>query len=237
MARLADHPDDSAAAEVQVKTASGTVEGIEVADGLRVFKGIPFAEPPLGNLRWKPPQPVKAWDGIKKAQTFGSAPVQDAGMAAMVGVPAPFSEDCLYLNVWTPAKREGEGWPVMVWIHGGAFAFGATSQPVFDGTDLAREGVVVVSVAYRTGVLGFLSHPELTQEGKGGGRSGNYGLLDQIAGLKWVQENIAAFDGDPANLTIFGESAGGIAVSMLAQSPLAKGLFQRAISQSGGAAG
>jgi para-nitrobenzyl esterase len=216
----------------RVETASGTVEGTTGPTGIRVFKGIPFAEPPTGDLRWRPPQPVKRWDGVKQVQTFAPAPVQNPGLANFMGIPANFSEDCLYLNVWAPPKSAGARLPVMVWIYGGGFTAGATGAPVYDGTHLAEMGVVVVSVAYRVGPLGFLAHPALSREG--GGVSGNYGLRDQIAGLQWVRDNIAAFGGDPKRVTIFGESAGGISVSMLAASPAAKGLFQRAISQSGG---
>ena len=209
----------------QVKVTGGTIQG-EVLKDMTVYKGIPFAAPPVGDFRWKAPQPVVAWDGIRECKEFGPNPMQGNGENC--------SEDCLYLNVWTPAKSAKEKLPVMVWIYGGGFAGGATSY--YDGTLLARKGVIVVSVAYRVGRLGFLSLPELSAENPAG-VSGNYGLLDQIAGLQWVQDNIARFGGDPGNVTIFGESAGGISVSMLCASPLAKGLFQRAISQSGGSFG
>ncbi len=222
----------AASEQDQVKIAGGVIEGTSVPEGVRVFKGIPFAEPPVGDLRWKPPQAVKPWEGVKKTQSFGPAPMQNAFVATMLGVPPNFSEDCLYLNVWTPAKAENEHLPVMVWIYGGAFVVGGTSQAVYDGGSLAQKGVAVVSVAYRLGPFGFLAHPDLSSEGDG--HSGNYGLMDQIAGLQWVRDNIAAFGGDPKCVTIFGESAGGISVSMLAASPKAKGLFQRAISESGG---
>jgi para-nitrobenzyl esterase len=222
----------SSGGPARVETASGVVEGTRGPNGVRIFKGIPFAEPPVGGLRWKAPQPVKRWQGVKAANAFAAAPIQNRGMGGMMGIPDNYSEDCLYLNVWTPAKAADDRLPVMVWIYGGAFAVGATSAPIYDGTHLAEKGVVVVSAAYRVGPLGFLAHPELTSDG--GGSSGNYGLRDQIAGLEWVRDNIAAFGGDPQRVTIFGESAGGISVSMLAASPLAKGLFQRAISQSGG---
>ncbi len=214
----------------RVRIAAGVVEGMTLPDGIRVFKGIPFAEPPIGELRWKPPQPLKPWDGVKKTQAFGPSPTQNPALAVMMNVPGNFGEDCLYLNVWTPAKDVGERLPVMVWIYGGGFAMGSTATPLYDGTRLSQKGVVVVSVGYRVGPFGFLTHPELTREGG----KGNFGLRDQIAGLEWVRDNIAAFGGDPACVTIFGESAGGYAASMLAASPKAKGLFQRAISQSGG---
>jgi len=218
----------------QVTSASvtgGKLAGIE-HDGIVAFKGIPFAAPPAGALRWKAPQPLKGWEGTKTADTFAAGCMQDAAMAAFMRVAPNFSEDCLYLNVWTPAKSVTEKRAVMVWIYGGGFAGGMTNVPTYDGTNLAKKGVVMVSVAYRLGAFGFLAHPELSKEsGKG---SGNYGLQDMIAGLRWVKDNIAAFGGDPANVTIFGESAGGIAVSMLAASPAAKGLFAKAISESGG---
>jgi para-nitrobenzyl esterase len=204
-----------------------------------VYRGIPFAAPPVGNLRWRAPQPLKPWSGTLQADTFGNSCIQ--GQPAKDGsIRAGISEDCLYLNVWTPAKP-GEQLPVMVWIYGGGFGAGATSTPLYSGEQLAKKGVVVVSVAYRVGVMGFMAHPELSAENKSGPSktysSGNYGLLDQIAGLQWVQHNIAAFGGNPHKVTIFGESAGGIAVSMLAASPLAKNLFHGAISESGGSFG
>jgi para-nitrobenzyl esterase len=209
----------------------GRIAGV-VVKGIASFKGIPFAAPPVGALRWKAPQPVTPWTGVRQASTYGASCVQDANFAKLFGSSAPLSEDCLYLNIWSPAKTAGESLPVMVWIYGGGFVGGMTSIPAYDGTRLAEKGVVLVSVAYRLGVFGFLAHPELSREnGKG---SGNYGLQDQIAGLRWVKANIAKFGGDPTRVTIFGESAGGIAVSMLAASPSAKGLFQRAISESGG---
>jgi para-nitrobenzyl esterase len=221
----------AAAQVVTAKVGGGQVEGV-AANGVAAFKGIPFAAPPVGDLRWKKPQPVAAWSGVKKASAYAPSCVQDAAMLTFMQAPPGLSEDCLYLNVWTPAKSPSERLPVMVWIYGGGFAAGATSAAVYDGTRLAEKGVVLVSVAYRVGVFGFLAHPELSKEsGKG---SGNYGLQDQIAGLQWVKDNIAAFGGDARNVTIFGESAGGIAVSMLAASPRAKGLFAKAISESGG---
>ena len=209
----------------------GTVEGV-VADGVSVFKGIPFAAPPTGRNRWRAPQPVEPWSGVKTADRYAAGCMQDPQMMQFIGSDAGVSEDCLYLDIWTPAKTASEKLPVMVWIYGGGFAAGATSSPTYAGKELAKLGVVQVNVAYRVGVFGFLAHPELSAESGQG--SGNYGLLDQIAGLEWVKRNIAAFGGDPANVTIFGESAGGISVSMLAASPAAKGLFERAISESGG---
>lgn len=214
---------------LQVKVEEGILQG-KNEDGLAVFKGIPFAAPPVEALRWKAPQPAAKWEGIKQANEFAPSPYQPGNPAAGK------SEDCLYLNVWTPAKSPAEKLPVMVWIYGGGFSFGTTADPTTTGANLAKKGVVVVSVAYRVGQLGFLAHPELSAEDPNK-VSGNYGLLDQIAGLKWVQKNIKAFGGDPGKVTIFGESAGGISVSMLCASPLAKGLFHGAISQSGGSFG
>ena len=213
----------------RIRLESGMIQGV-VTDSLKIFKGIPFAQPPVGDLRWKAPQPVEPWIGIKKCLDFAKGPVQGSQE------PKKYGEDCLYLNVWTPAKTENDSLPVMVWIYGGGFSFGSTADPAHDGELLARKGVVVVSVAYRVGMLGFLAHPELSKENPEH-VSGNYGILDQIEGLKWVKNNIAKFGGNPNNVTIFGESAGGISVSILCASPLAKGLFQRAISQSGGSFG
>ncbi len=212
-----------------VDVEGGKVEGY-IQDSLKIFKGIPFAAPPVGELRWKAPQPVIPWSGVKKTTEFAKSPIQGTDH------PEKCSEDCLYLNVWSPAKTPVDKMPVMVWIYGGGFAFGSTNDPSHDGELLSRNGVVVVSIAYRVGNLGFFSHPDLTAENPNH-VSGNYGILDQIAGLKWVKNNIAKFGGDPDNVTIFGESAGGISVSILCASPLAKGLFRRAISQSGGSFG
>ncbi len=208
-----------------VATEYGLVQGIAEND-LVVYRGIPFAAPPIGDLRWRSPQPHAKWDGVRPATAFAADPYQGDGKGNV-------SEDCLYLNVWTPAKSAGEKLPVLVWIYGGGFAFGSTSTPTHNGEFLARKGVVLVTINYRVGSLGFLAHPELTAESPHKA-SGNYGIQDQIAGLRWVQRNIAAFGGDPAKVTIFGESAGGISVSMLCGSPEAKGLFRGAISQSGG---
>jgi para-nitrobenzyl esterase len=214
---------------VHLNVEGGRIQGIS-ENNLSIFRGIPFAAPPVGSLRWKAPQPVVKWDGVKQAAHFAASPMQGGSPAAGK------SEDCLYLNVWSPAKSNKENLPVMVWIYGGGFSSGSTAEPWYDGQKLAQKGVVFVSIAYRVGPLGFLAHPELSGEGTEH-VSGNYGLLDQIAGLKWVQKNIAAFGGDPKKVTIFGESAGGISVSMLCASPLAKGLFRSAISQSGGSFG
>ncbi len=210
---------------VPVKLEQGLVQGIS-QDGLTIYRGIPFAAPPVGDLRWRAPQPAAKWDGVKQATRFAPMPVQNGGG----------SEDCLYLNVWTPAKSAKDHIPVLVWIYGGGFIAGSTSDPSYNGANLAKKGVVLVSIAYRVGQLGFLAHPELSAESPNH-FSGNYGLLDQIAGLEWVKKNIAAFGGDPNKVTIFGESAGGISVSILCASPLAKGLFEGAISESGGSFG
>ncbi len=215
-----------------VSVTGGHVQGVS-ADGITSFKGIPFAAPPIGSLRWRDPRPVRPWKGIKEADHFAPVCMQDPGFFFKPsGLTPTISEDCLYLNVWTPARSARERLPVMVWIYGGGFDGGATGVPVYDGARLASKGVVLVSIAYRTGAFGFLADPELSAESPHH-VSGNYGLLDMIAGLKWVQANIARFGGDPARVTIFGESAGGDAIGMLAQSPLAKGLFQRAIAESG----
>ena len=208
-----------------VKTEDGLVQGV-FEDGLTIYRGIPFATPPVGDLRWRAPLPAAKWDGVRQTTQFGPIPVQGG----------KGSEDCLYLNVWTPAKSASDRLPVMVYIYGGGFAGGSTSDPWISGEMLARKGVVFVSIAYRVGILGFLAHPELSAETTNH-VSGNYGILDQIAGLQWVKKNIATFGGDPSKVTIFGESAGAISVSMLCASPLAKGLFEGAISQSGGSFG
>lgn len=219
-----------------IKVTGGQVEGT-VEDGLQVYRGIPFAAPPVGKLRWAAPQPVKPWDGVLKTDRYAPACYQFSGAIPMIYVPAiEVSEDCLYLNVLTPAQPARDKLPVMVWIHGGGFFGGASFYDLYSGEHFAKRGMVYVSISYRLGKFGFLAHPELTAEAPYH-TSGNYGLLDQIAALQWVKDNITAFGGDPGNVTIFGESAGGVSVSMLAGSPLATGLFQRAISQSGGALG
>jgi len=210
-----------------VQLDSGPISG-KVEDGVHVFLGIPYAAPPIGELRWKPPQAIASWTQVRNCTDFGpSCPQpkqQDTGK---------FSEDCLYLNVWTTAEKPEKRLPVMVWIHGGAFNFGSASQPEYNGKNLAKKGVVVVTINYRLGPLGFLVHPLLSKE-SAHGTSGNYGLLDQIAALKWVQKNIAAFGGNPDRVTIFGQSAGSRSVSLLMMSPLSAGLFHRAIAESGG---
>jgi para-nitrobenzyl esterase len=212
-----------------VTVESGILQGT-FEDGLSVYRGVPFAAPPVGDLRWRAPQPVAKWKGIFQATRFAPGPVEVMKFAF------GNSEDCLYLNIWTPAKTSRERIPVLVWIHGGGFNMGSASEAMFSGDSLAKKGVVLVCISYRVGQLGFLAHPDLSAESPNH-VSGNYGLLDMIAGLNWVQKNIAAFGGDPDKVTIFGESAGGIAVSMLCASPLAKELFHGAISESGGSFG
>jgi para-nitrobenzyl esterase len=215
-----------------VTTKSGAVEGTTVAgSNVRVYKSIPFAAPPVGDLRWKPPQPPASWDGVRKATEFGPRCMQARIYEDMI-FRDDNREDCLYLNVWTPAKSGTDRLPVMVWIYGGGFASGSASEPRQDGERLAAKGVVVVGFNYRVGIFGFFSHPELTAESPNHA-SGNYGMLDQVAALRWVKENIAAFGGDPGNVTIFGESAGSFAVSAMMATPLARGLFHRAIGESG----
>jgi para-nitrobenzyl esterase len=218
-------------ADAQVKIASGLVQGTTIAGtAIRVFKGIPYAAPPVGDLRWQPPRPAAPWQGVRDATAFGPACLQGKIFGDINFTQ--LSEDCLTLNIWTPARSRDTWAPVMVWIHGGGFQAGAGGEPRHDGEAFARKGIVLVAINYRLGVFGFLAHPELTKE-SGRNASGNYGMLDQVAALRWVQQNIAAFGGDPSNVTIFGESAGSFAVSALMASPLAKGLFHKAIGQSG----
>jgi para-nitrobenzyl esterase len=215
------------------------VEGGHIADaapnamGIRLFKGIPYAAAPVGARRWKPPQPVQSWSGIRSVAEWGPRCLQSDRLGDLDPLNKRMDEDCLYLNVWTPTSN-GQALPVMVWIHGGSNLNGAGSQPEYDGGHLAGKGVVVVTINYRLDVFGFLAHPELTRESDTKS-SGNYGLLDQIAALKWVQKNIRVFGGDPDQVTVFGESAGSIDISLLMASPLAKGLFKRAIGESGAA--
>ncbi len=222
-----------------VTIATGRISGVTLPSGVRVFKGIPFAASPVGDLRWKQPQPAAKWDGVRKADQFSNVCVQPSQLNRVpnnVTVDLPdspkTSEDCLYLNVWTSANRPGDRLPVMVWIFGGAFTEGGGSSKHNDGENLAKKGVVLVTFNYRLGPFGFFSHPELTKE-SGRNASGNQALADSVATLQWVKANIAAFGGDPANVTIFGESAGAAMVGGLVGSPVAKGLFQRAISESG----
>lgn len=211
-------------------TGNGPARGFTAA-GVDTFLGLPYARPPVGALRWRPPQPAMRWKGERAATTFAPACPQRG--VSMPGEPPPrTSEDCLYLNVWTPARRPSRPLPVVVWIHGGGWTNGATSLPLYGGEALAKRGLVVVSIAYRLGALGFLAHPDLSREDAGS--SGDYGLMDQVAALRWIQSNIAAFGGDPGRVTIAGQSAGAMSVSLLLASPEAAGLFHHAIAQSGG---
>lgn len=225
---------DSASDPLQRRITSGVVEGSFSEDGaVLAFKGIPYAAPPVGDLRWKPPQPIAPWQGVLPAKSFASRAMQKHIWDDIFFFDDGPSEDCLYLNVWVPKDLDTDRLPVMFWIHGGGFRAGGTSEPRQNGEELAKMGVVVVSVGYRMSVFGFFAHPELSKESPHGA-SGNYGLLDMVAALGWVRDNIASFGGDPQNITIFGESAGSKAVSSMMASPLAKDLFHKAIGQSGG---
>ncbi|MBX7172224.1 MAG: carboxylesterase family protein [Pyrinomonadaceae bacterium] len=217
----------------QVKTANGVVEGTgKQKSGVRMFKGIPFAAPPVGDLRWKPPQPVKTWAGIRDATKFGPRCMQQSVFSDMVFRSNGMSEDCLYLNVWTPANNNKEKLPVLVYFYGGGFIAGDGSEFRYDGESMASKGIVVVTMSYRLGVFGFMAHSELTKESPFHA-SGNYGLLDQAAAIRWVVQNIAAFGGDPKKITIGGESAGSFSVSAQMASPLSKKLIRGAIGESG----
>jgi len=219
----------TAAIPEPIKLDAGLITGLAgKLPEVRVFKGIPYAAPPVGELRWRAPQPVALWQGVRKADEFSAICMQ----AAAPGSTANMSEDCLYLNVFTAAQRAGEKRPVMVWLHPGGYNSGSGSQPAYDGERFASKGVVIVTINYRLGALGFFSHPQLTQEG-GGRWAANQAFLDQTAALQWVQRNIAAFGGDPRKVTVFGNSAGGTSISNLVASPTTRGLFVRAISQSG----
>ncbi|HEY2432420.1 MAG TPA: carboxylesterase family protein [Vicinamibacterales bacterium] len=222
------------AAVDRVDINSGPVSGTTEADGLRVYKGIPYAAPPVGPLRWQPPQPAAAWTEVRKATAFGAQCMQRRQFADMVFRASGMSEDCLFLNVWTPAKTGRERLPVLVYFYGGGFTAGDGSEPRYDGAFMARKGIVALTVNYRLGVFGFMAHPELTKESPKHA-SGDYGLLDQVAALAWVHDNIAAFGGDPRHVTIAGESAGSISVSALMASPLSRGLIAGAIGESGAA--
>lgn len=225
-----------AQATLQVKTANGTLEGYLQPDGVYTFKGVPFAAPPVGELRWKVPQPLKNWTGVRKADHFAARPMQLIVYTDIITRAAGMSEDCLYLNIWTPTKNNTDHLPVLVYFYGGGFNAGDSSEPRYDGESMAKKGIVTVTVNYRLGAFGFLAHPELTKE-SGKQSSGNYGLMDQSAALKWVQKNIAAFGGDPEKVTIAGESAGSASVCAQMASPLSKGLFRGAIGESGSTLG
>lgn len=220
-------------------TENGAVEGIEASNQqITIFRGIPFAAPPVGGLRWRDPLPPESWAGVRECHHFAPAAMQKEDTGASAVVAQEFylkdlkkSEDCLYLNIWTPAESENENLPVAVYIHGGGFAKGFSYNNAYDGEGFAKRGIVVVTIAYRTNIFGFFTHPELTREG---GTSGNYGLKDQVAALSWVKRNISYFGGDPEMVTVFGQSAGAASISYLLAAPSAEGLFQRAIMQSGG---
>jgi len=219
---------------VQVTLDSGVVAGSEEA-GILSWKGIPFAAPPVGALRWRAPQPVAPWSGVRQATAYGHDCMQVPFPSDAAPLGTAPAEDCLVLNVWKPAKAAaGKKLPVMVWIYGGGFVNGGSSPPTYSGAELARQGIMVVSFNYRVGRFGTFAHPALTRADEDGGLLGNYGYMDQLAALKWIQRNIAAFGGDPKDVTIVGESAGGMSVHMLVTSPMAKGLFTKAVVMSGG---
>ncbi len=222
--RVAASPD-------RVRVEGGRLQGAIAAD-IASFKGIPFAAPPVGPLRWRAPQPLKAWSGVRAASEFGNACLQPPPRATSPALRVPVSEDCLYLNVWRPLSTK-DRLPVMVWIHGGSLVNGTTAIALYDGAGLARRGVVLVSINYRLGYAGYFAHPSLTREAADGGKLANYGLMDQIAALQWVQRNIRAFGGDPSRVTVFGQSAGALSIEALMASPPARGVFHRAIVQSG----
>ncbi len=216
----------------RVKITNGTLEGVTEPSGIRAFKGVPFAAPPVGDLRWKAPQPAKNWTNIRPANQFGPRAMQRAIFGDMNFRSNGMSEDCLYLNVWTPAKTGTEKLPVLVYFYGGGYVAGDGSEPRYDGESMAKQGIVALTVNYRLGPFGFMAHPELTAESPEKA-SGNYALMDQAAALRWVKQNIAAFGGDPARVTIAGESAGSTSVSAQMMSPLSKNLFAGAIGESG----
>jgi para-nitrobenzyl esterase len=218
----------------EVTVENGKLQGTANEDhSVRMFKGIPFAAPPVGELRWKPPQPALNWSGVRQADKFGAACLQTNVFGDIYFRDAQPSEDCLTLDIWIPAKPASAKIPVIVWFYGGGFVAGSASEPRYDGENLAKKGVIIVNPNYRLGVFGFFSYPELSKE-SGRNASGNYGLLDQVAALQWVVKNIAAFGGDPRNITIAGESAGSFSVSELMASPVSRDLFQKAIGESGG---
>ncbi|MFB0610778.1 carboxylesterase/lipase family protein [Aurantiacibacter poecillastricola] len=222
-----------AAAQV-VSLEVGQVAG-ETVDGISAWKGIPFAQPPVGELRWRAPQPVEPWQGVRETTEYANDCMQIPFAADAAPLGTPPAEDCLYLNVWRPEGTTAQDrLPVMFWIYGGGFVNGGSSPAVYDGSELARQGVILVSFNYRLGRFGFFAHPALTQANEDNGLLGNYGYMDQVEALRWVQRNIAAFGGDPHNVTIFGESAGGGSVSMMMTSPMTRGLFDKAIVMSGG---
>lgn len=219
----------------QAQTESGILEGINES-GIKVFKGVPFAAPPVGNLRWAAPQPVQKWDGIRKADEFGPNPMQENVFGDMMFGTKKMSEDCLYLNIWTPAKTMDEKLPVFIYFNGGGLMAGSGSEPRYAGLSMARRGIVAITANYREGIFGFFAHPQLSKETSYKG-SGNYGFLDQAAAIKWVKDNISAFGGDPDRITIMGESAGSMSVSALMASPLTRNLISQAMASSGSVLG
>ena len=223
--------NDANAAPVTVPVRSGKLAGDSLSGGGGVFKGIPYAAAPTGTRRWQSPQPVGAWQGARNATTYAAA-CEQPSQGWNDSLLASMSEDCLYLNVWTPAIHPKKHLPVMVWIHGGAFVGGAGTDPMFAGDELVKKGVVLVTLNYRLGIFGFYAHPDLTRDSIHHS-SGNFALEDQLAALQWVHDNVAAFGGDNENITVFGQSAGGMSVLTLLASPLSRGQFQRAIVESG----
>ena len=219
----------------QVQTVNGILEGIDCS-GVKVFKGVPFAAPPVGNLRWKAPQPVEKWEGVRPAKDFGPNPMQENLFGDMMFGTKEMSEDCLYLNIWTPSKTWNEKLPVFIYFNGGGLMAGSGSEPRYAGMTLARNGIIAITANYREGIFGFFAHPELSKESEYKG-SGNYGFLDQVAAIQWVKDNISAFGGDPSRITIMGESAGSMSVSALMASPLSRGLIAQAMGSSGSVLG
>ena len=216
---------------LQVQTKYGILEGFE-QDGVKKFLGVPFAQAPVGDLRWKAPQPVQPWEGIREAKAFGDDPMQPNVFGDMNFRGSGRSEDCLYLNIWTTASTTADALPVLIYFNGGGLMAGSGSEPRYDGSSIAKEGVIGVTANYREGVFGFFAHPELTAASDYKG-SGNFGFLDQVAAIQWVKENIAAFGGDPERINIVGESAGSFSVSLLMCSPLSKNLIAGALLSSG----
>jgi len=219
----------------QVKTTDGTLEGME-RSGVKVFLGVPFAAPPVGDLRWKAPQPVVAWEGVRSAKDFGPNPMQENIFGDMNFGTKENSEDCLYLNIWTPAQTMKEKLPVLIYFNGGGLMAGSGSEPRYAGESMARKGIIAITANYREGIFGFFSHPQLSKETAYKG-SGNYGFMDQVAAIQWVKTHIADFGGDPERITIAGESAGSMSVSALMASPLCQGLIAQAIGSSGSVMG
>lgn len=220
---------------IQVKTSDGVLEGMDES-GVKTFKGVPFAAPPIGNLRWKAPQAVQKWTGVRKAIEYGPNPMQENIFGDMDFGTKQMSEDCLYLNIWTPAHTMTEKLPILIYFNGGGLMAGSGSEPRYAGMSMARKGVISITANYREGIFGFFTHPDLSKETTYKG-SGNYGFLDQVKAIKWVRDNIAAFGGDPERITIAGESAGSMSVSALMASPLCKGLIHQAIGSSGSVLG